>query len=170
MIKWSKEVRKQLFEYGFTLIELMIVVAIIAFLSMISIPSFMRYLAKAKRAEAYMNLSTIYAAEKMYWAEHGHYTNKLSGAGGAGWKPEGYAGGGAQERFHYSYGFSDGVEGEHHFTGKLCAAASDLKLAKADANSFLAIAAADIDGDGKLDIIGINDKHEIVILQDDLAE
>ena len=34
---------------GFTLVELMIVVAIIAFLAMVSVPSFTRFLAKAKR-------------------------------------------------------------------------------------------------------------------------
>ena len=155
---------------GFTLIELMIVVAIVAFLSMIAVPNFMRYIAKAKRTEAYMNLGSIYTAEKMYWAEHGCYTNKLAGDQGAGWKPEGYSGGGAQERYHYTYGFCDGKEGENYFTGKLGTAISNLKLSKADNNSFLAIAAGDIDGDGKLDVIGINDKHDIVILQDDLAE
>ncbi len=42
---------------GFTLVELMVVVAIIGFLAMIAVPNFMRFLAKAKRAEAYMNLS-----------------------------------------------------------------------------------------------------------------
>ena len=56
---------------GFTLIELMIVVAIIAFLSMVAVPSFMRFLAKSKRAEAYVNLHSIYAAQKAFWAENG---------------------------------------------------------------------------------------------------
>ena len=50
---------------GFTLIELMIVVAIIAFLAIVSVPSFMKFLAKAKRAEAYMNLSSIYGAKSI---------------------------------------------------------------------------------------------------------
>jgi prepilin-type N-terminal cleavage/methylation domain-containing protein len=154
---------------GFTLIELMVVVAIIAFLSTIAVPSFLRYMAKAKRAEAYMNLGAIYTAEKMYWAEHGCYTNQLSGPGGLGWKPEGYSGGGAKERFNYTYGF-EGKEGEHCFTGNLCAVASQLKMARADKSSFLAIAAGDIYGKGHLDIIGINEKHEILILQDGLAD
>lgn len=155
---------------GFTLIELMIVVAIVAFLSMVSVPSFMRYMAKTKRVEAYMNLGSIYTAEKMYWAEHNCYTSQLCGASGAGWKPEGYAGGGSKERFYYTYGFAQGKEGENCFTGKLGAVINSLVQAKADQNSFLAVAAGDIDGDGKLDVIGINDKHEIVILQDDLAD
>jgi prepilin-type N-terminal cleavage/methylation domain-containing protein len=155
---------------GFTLIELMIVVAIVAFLSMVSVPSFMRYMAKAKRTEAYMNLGAIYTAEKMHWAEHGCYTEQLCGTNGAGWKPENYSGGGSKERFYYTYGFAQGKEGEHYFTGKLGASIKALPNAKADQSGFLAIAAADIDGDGKLDVIGINDKHEIVILQDDLAD
>jgi prepilin-type N-terminal cleavage/methylation domain-containing protein len=155
---------------GSSLIELMVVIAIIAFLAMIAVPNMMRYLAKAKRAEAYVNLGSIYTAQKMYWAEHGHYATKLSGKDGLGWKPEGYTGGGTSERFYYSYGFGSGSEGEHYFTGKLEATMSSLQLAKADKDSFLVLAAADIDGDDKQDIIGINEKHEIIIIQDDLQD
>ena len=50
---------------GFSLIELMVVVAIMAFLAMIAVPNFNRFLAKAKRAEAYMNLNSIYVTEKI---------------------------------------------------------------------------------------------------------
>src|SRR3989344_4330102 len=95
---------------GFTLIELMLVVAIIAFLAMVSVPTFTRFLAKAKRAEAYMNLNSIYAAQKAHWAERGSYSDVLNGEGGVGWKPEGYKGGGANENFYYTYGFG-GSEG-----------------------------------------------------------
>src|SRR5437016_4874696 len=95
---------------GFTIIELMIVVAIIAFLSMVAVPTFTKFLAKAKRAEAYMNLSSIYAAQKAYWAEHGTYSDVLSGDGGIGWQPEG--------NINYTYGFA-GSEGRNYFTGKL---------------------------------------------------
>ena len=104
---------------GFTLIELMIVVAIIAFLAMIAIPNFLRYVAKAKRSEVYLNLGAIYTAQKAYWAEHGRYSDVLHGEGGIGWKPEGYRGGGKQEKFYYTYGFAGGTEGKNHFTGKL---------------------------------------------------
>ena len=38
----------------------------------------MKYLAKAKRAEAYMQLSSIYAAQKAYWAENGKYATQLA--------------------------------------------------------------------------------------------
>ena len=154
---------------GFTLVELMIVVAIIAFLAVVSVPSFMRFLHKAKRAEVYMNLSSIYAAQKAYWAEHGTYSDTRDGQGGVGWKPEGYSGGGSREKFYYTYGFGSGAEGKNYFTGKLGAAAGSLSMARADKNGFLAVAAADIDGDGKLDIITVDEHNNITIVQDDLS-
>ena len=119
---------------GFTLIELMIVVAIIAFLAVVSVPSFNRFLAKSKRAEAYMNLNSIYAAEKAYWAEHGKYSNKLSGPNSVGWQPGGYKGGGKNEKFYYTYGFA-GSEGANNFTGKLETPASAMPGSKADKTS-----------------------------------
>lgn len=154
---------------GFSLIELMIVISIIAFLAMISVPSFMKYLAKAKRAEAYMQLSSIYAAQKAYWAEHGRYSSQLSGPGGIGWAPEGYNGGGANEKFYYTYGFAAGSEGQGYFTGKLGASSGNLSQAYADEKGFMALAAADIDGDGQMDILAVDQFNNITILQDDLA-
>jgi prepilin-type N-terminal cleavage/methylation domain-containing protein len=151
---------------GFTLIELMIVVAIVAFLSMVSMPSFFRFLAKAKRTEAYMNLGTLYLAEKAYWAENGKYTSQLMGKDGAGWQPEGYNGGGANERFYYTYGFN-GQEGQNYFTGKL--GASGMGETRADLHSFLAAAKGDIDGDGDLDHLTVDHRNEIKIVHDDLA-
>ena len=154
---------------GFTLIELMVVVAIIAFLAMISVPSFMRFLAKAKRAEAYMNLHSIYAAEKAYWMEHGKYSEVLSGPGGIGWKPEGYQGGGENERFNYTYGFASGGEGTGHFTGKLGTSASHLSQGHAGTDTFQVIAAGDIDGDGNPDILAVDQFNTITVVNDDLA-
>lgn len=153
---------------GFTLIELMIVVAIISFLGMISMPSFTRYLAKAKRAEAYMQLHSLYAAQKAYWAENGNYSDTLRGPNSVGWCPEGYSGGGANERFYYTYGFA-GSEGVHCFTGKLEASSAHLSQAYANDQGFLVLAAADIDGDGELDILSMDHHGTIKIERDDLA-
>jgi type IV pilus assembly protein PilA len=144
---------------GFSLIELMVVIAIIAFLAMIAIPNFSRFIAKAKRAEAYMNLNAIYAAEKAYWAEHGKYSDILTGEGGIGWKPEG--------NFYYSYGFA-GAAGRNNFIGKLGTSASDLQSAKAGATGFIAVAAGDIDGDGTSDILTVDENNNITIVQDDI--
>lgn len=153
---------------GFTLIELMIVVAIVAFLSLIAVPSFLKYLAKAKRVEAYMNLHSLYMAQKAHFAEFGNYSTRLSGAGGLGWQPEGYRGGGKQESFHYTYGFP-GREGTSYFTGKLEATAGSLAQGYANNQGFLAFAAGDIDGDGEPDILSVDHNNNITIVQDDLA-
>lgn len=154
---------------GFSLIELMIVVAIIGFLAMLAVPNFMRFLAKAKRAEAYMNLSSIYSAQKAFFAENGRYTNILNGQGGAGWKPEGYKGGGESEKFYYTYGFG-GSEGKNFFTGKLNEGGGSLSGAHAEQQTFMAVAAGDIDGDGIPDIITVDQNNNIKIVQDDLAD
>jgi type IV pilus assembly protein PilA len=58
---------------GFTLIELMIVVAIIGILAAIAIPNFMRFQLKAKAGEGKTNLAAIRTAEESYMAEFGTY-------------------------------------------------------------------------------------------------
>ena len=56
---------------GFTLIELMIVVAIIGILAALAIPAFSAYIKKSKAAEATENLKAIYNGAAAYFgAEH----------------------------------------------------------------------------------------------------
>ncbi len=52
---------------GFTLIELMIVVAIIGILAAVAIPAFMDYMKKSKRSEASLQLANIRDKVKDYW-------------------------------------------------------------------------------------------------------
>jgi len=58
---------------GFTLVELMIVVAIIGVISSIAIPSMQDYARRARRSEAFLNLKGIYTAQKVYYTEEGQY-------------------------------------------------------------------------------------------------
>ena len=54
---------------GFTLVELMVVVAIIGVLASVAIPSFANYQLTSKRSEAFANLASLAKAQKAYYAE-----------------------------------------------------------------------------------------------------
>jgi type IV pilus assembly protein PilA len=69
----SKLIRKS--NKGFTLIELMIVVAIIGILAAIAIPNFLRFQLKSKSSEGKVNIAAIRTAEESYMAEFGVYVS-----------------------------------------------------------------------------------------------
>lgn len=148
---------------GFTLIELMIVVTIIAFLAALGIPHLFKYKAKAYSAEVSMNLASLHTAQQAYFAQHGRYSTALGGSDGIGWKPAGYIDGAAEQNLYYTYGFNnDGAqEGVHFFTGKLKAGKDTLGKTNADSNSFTACAAGDVSGTNKIDVWQINEAREI---------
>lgn len=83
---------------GFSLVELMVVVAIIGILASLAIPSIGKYMAKARQSEAKTQLSSLYTAEKAFYAEYTTYDNRF---GAIGYSPEGL--------LRYNVGFSGGV-------------------------------------------------------------
>jgi len=68
-----RKLRKHRNQKGFTLIELMIVVAIIGILAAIAIPNFLRYQLKSKTSEAKTNMGAIKTSEEAFAAENDEY-------------------------------------------------------------------------------------------------
>jgi prepilin-type N-terminal cleavage/methylation domain-containing protein len=58
---------------GFSLVELVIVVAIVGILSSVAIPNFRSYMMKARRAEAYNGLTDIYRKQMSFYLENKRY-------------------------------------------------------------------------------------------------
>lgn len=89
---------------AFTLIELMIVVAIIGILAAIAVPNFIKFQCRSKQSEAKGNLKALYVTQESFRAENDTYTDvvdiaaDLTGAQAAvratqtnvlGWVPKG---------------------------------------------------------------------------------
>ncbi|MBN2113816.1 MAG: prepilin-type N-terminal cleavage/methylation domain-containing protein [Acidimicrobiia bacterium] len=71
----TKAIRKRLAgSEGFTLIELMVVVMIIAVLIAIAIPSFLGFRKSAQDRSAQSEVRNVLLAEKAFWLEDGDYT------------------------------------------------------------------------------------------------
>lgn len=64
-------------ESGFTLVELMVVVAIIGILAAVAIPNFRKYQAKSRTSEAKIMLAAGYTSEESYYQEYNAYATCL---------------------------------------------------------------------------------------------
>ena len=129
---------------GFTLIELMIVVAIIGILAAIAIPNFLTYQAKAKQSEAKVNLGAIGTNAEAWRAERDTYIATVAQLG---WLSQGTT------RYGYSYNAllvspSTAPESLCTLATRNAAGAS----AAATAAAFTAFATGEVDSDVTCDI------------------
>ena len=139
---------------GFTLIELMIVVAIIGILAAIAIPNFLKFQAKSKQSEAKTNLKGIYTAETGYFGEKNTYGNFAA----VNWEPVG------KSRYRYTLGVDAEDMGDTtnvtKVAGQFTANSPDPGAAPAQtANAFTAGAQGNVDSDADNDAWEINDAN-----------
>ncbi len=126
---------------GFTLIELMIVVAIIGILAAIAIPSFLAMQLRAKRSELPTNLDAIRTAEKAYHAEWDSYTSAPETPNTpSGRQPTNFAGGGLGNFENLGWVADGRVRGSYEV--------SNVTSGNIGEDNFEGIAEGDIDGDG----------------------
>jgi type IV pilus assembly protein PilA len=148
---------------GFTLIELMIVVAIIGILAAIAIPNFLKFQAKSKQSEAKTNLKGIYTAETGYFGEN----NAYSGFNESNWTPVGAA------RYHYTLtGAIIGdttLEKGAQLTGLTAVwGGATPALGGAPSQTFTAGAVGNVDNDTDTDCWIINDANILTNTQNDV--
>ncbi len=65
-------------ENGFTLIEVMIVIAIIGILAAIAIPNFVQYRNKAYNATAQADTKNAYTSAQAYFTDYPNYTSEIT--------------------------------------------------------------------------------------------
>ena|SRR5437016_25233 len=148
---------------GFTLIELMIVVAIIGILAAIAIPNFMTYQAKARQSEAKVGLGGMFTTATSYFAENGSFT---ATAAGLGYSPAGNP----RYTFMYNAGnINTGSTSAQCPSGSWVVGAPAIPAPVATATGFTAGAIGNIDGDATCDEWAINDIRSLVNNSNDVT-
>lgn len=77
-MKNMKNTTKISLSAGFTLIEVMITIAIVSILAAIAIPAYNGYILNAKMSEATINLSSLRLAQEEYYLENNAYFSGAS--------------------------------------------------------------------------------------------
>jgi type IV pilus assembly protein PilA len=141
---------------GFTLIELMIVVAVIGILAAIAIPNYMKYQAKAKQSEAKINMKGVFTVEMTYFTENNKYTGDFNELN---WIPVG----------PYKYAYFIGVDMQGLKNLNVSDATSEgADPPAAGASGFTAVAWGNIDSDPQYDVWEITDKKPLTNVFDDV--
>jgi len=176
---------------GFTLIELMIVVAIIGILAAIAIPNFMKFQAKAKQSEAKTNLGAIYVAQVAYFSNTNTYANTIAapvapavvtclqqgntilfvdnnsndGTGcfcAMNWEPAG------QNRYTYECGTTPHILDAHVGTSFYAAGCSPVIVTNSTSVSFKAAAVSNVDSDTDPDCWSIEETKKLLNEMNDI--
>ncbi len=166
---------------GFTLIELMIVVAIIGILAAIAIPNFLAYQARSRQAEARTNLGAVFVSEVAFFGENNRYSDFAT---------IGYTLAGASNMYTYRSpvatgdGASSGAQGADRYNTQAgsqnaggtniadpagtVVTAAQLPAAGA-AGQFTATASGNVDGDATVDHWYVNDVKQILNDRNDVT-
>ena len=144
-------------EKGFTLIELMIVVAILGILAAIAIPNFMRFQAKSRQSEAKTNLGAIGTTAESFRAERDTYI--VAAISDIGWAPQGVA----RYSYWYDVASTDTTFNSIAAVVGQCdrSAAPGTSAVTATATAFSAAAKGEIDTDATCDEWDYNEQRTL---------
>jgi len=67
------------FSKGFSLIELLIVIAVIGILAAVAVPAYYNHILRTRQADAYHNLLDIKAAQEMFYTQYNKYGSFADG-------------------------------------------------------------------------------------------